>query len=133
MKTLPLIRPIVSVLFAAVTVSVAAAEPETVMITLHAKPGTEAALARVLDNHWRTARRLNLVREGAHITLRGIEDGNKTYFVELFTWTDADIPDHAPQAIQAIWNEMNQLVEPRRGEAGLRVAEVSFVAPAAGR
>jgi hypothetical protein len=128
-------RTIVSTLVAAVvTVSVPhAAEPETVMVTLHAKPGSEDALARVLDDHWQTARRLHLVRDGAHFTLRGSEDGDKTYFIEVFTWMDADIPDRAPQDILTIWNEMNRLVEARRGEPGLRFTEVSMVVPAEGQ
>jgi hypothetical protein len=42
--------------------------------------------------------------------VRGNEQG-KTYFVEIFTWRDANIPDAPPAAIQNIWAEMNQLVE----------------------
>jgi hypothetical protein len=37
-------------------------EPETVMVTLHAKPGSEADVSRVMAKHWETARRLNLVQ-----------------------------------------------------------------------
>ena len=138
MRPHSLVRSVVCVLAAAVvTMSMAqparAAGPETVMVTLHAKPGSEEALARVLDAHWRTARRLNLVREDTHVTLRGSEDGDKTYFVEVFTWLDADIPDHAPDAIQSIWKEMNSLVESRRGEPGLRFVEVSVVVPPDGQ
>jgi len=33
-------------------------EPETVMITLHAKAGGEAELARVIARHWDPVRRL---------------------------------------------------------------------------
>ena len=134
MKRHTLVRAAVSALVAAVvTLSVAhAAEPETVMVTLHAKPGSEDALARVLDDHWQTARRLNLVRDGAHVTLRGTEDGNKTYFVEVFTWLDADIPDHAPQAILAIWKEMHRLVEARPASPAC-ISPKSRLSPAAGR
>ena len=110
-----------------VTQPVRAAERETVMVTLHAKPGAEAALTRVLQQHWETATRLNLVLPTTHVTLRGTEDGNETYFVEVFTWRDADIPDKAPAAILAIWKEMNALVEPRGGQPGLQFTEVSIV------
>ena len=102
--------------------------PETVMVTLHAKPGGEADLARVIARHWDTARRLNLVLDTPPVTLRGAEDGGKTYFVHVFTWRDAGIPDAAPAAIQAIWTEMNQLVESRGGRPGLYFTEVSIVA-----
>jgi hypothetical protein len=96
------------------------ARPETVMVTCHAKPGAEAELQRVLTRHWTTARDLKLVRDTPHMRLRGLENG-QTYFVEIFTWRDAAIPDHAPAAIQSIWAEMNQLV----GGRGIEIAEVT--------
>ena len=104
-------------------------KPETVIVTYHAKPGSEAALASVIAKQWRTVRDLKLVREAPHVAVRGFEDGNKTYFVEILTWSDASIPDSAPAAIQAIWAEMNKLVEPRGGKSGIDIAEVSVFAP----
>ena len=106
-----------------------AGAPETVMVTLHAKAGAEDALARVLERHWATARRLNLVRQAPHLTLRGAETGNRAYFVDVFTWRDAAIPDAAPAEIRKIWDQMNLLVEARGGHAGLELAVVSVVAP----
>jgi hypothetical protein len=104
-------------------------KPETVIVTYHAKPGSEAELASVIAKQWRIARDLKLVREAPHVAVRGTEDGNKTYFVEIFTWRDASIPDSAPAAIQAIWAVMNKLVEPRGGKSGIDIAEVSVFAP----
>jgi hypothetical protein len=106
-----------------------AEELETVMVTLHAKPGAEADLERVIANHWKTAREMNLVRDAPHTTIRGSEAGNKTYFVEIFTWRDARVPDAAPAEIQKIWGDMNRLVEPRGGHPGLEFVAVSVVAP----
>jgi hypothetical protein len=104
-------------------------KPETVMVTCHAKPGSEAELARVIARHWTAVRGLKLVRDTPHLTLRGIEDGDKTYFVEIFTWRDASIPDAAPAPIQAIWTEMGNLVEPRAGRPGIDIVQVSVIAP----
>src|SRR5262245_15671311 len=102
-------------------------KPETVMVTFHAKPGAEAELARVIANHWKTASDLKLINASPHLTLRGSEEGNKTYFVEVFTWRDQSIPDAAPPAIQKIWAEMNSLVESRGGQPGLTFVEVDVV------
>ena len=99
---------------------------ETVMITFHARSGAESDLARAIARHWEVARRLDLVRETPHVTLRGREDGH-TFFVDVFTWRDADIPDNAPAEIHAIWAEMNKLVEARRGREGLEITEVSLL------
>ncbi len=101
--------------------------PETVMVTLHAKPGGEAALAGVLARHWETARRLHLVLDAPHLTIRATESGNHTYFVDIFTWRDAGIPDAAPAEIRAIWNDMNRLVESRGGRPGLSISEVTIL------
>ena len=104
-----------------------APKPETVMITFHAKPGAEVELARVIEKHWSVARELKLVSDSPHLTLRQTEDGNKVRFTDIFAWRDAAIPDHAPAAIQAIWGQMNQLVEPRNGEPGLKIGEAEIV------
>ena len=102
-------------------------QPETVMVTLRAKSGAEADLERVLALHWTTAHHLKLVSDQPHITLRGIENGNKAYFIEIFTWRDARIPDAAPAEIRKIWSDMNGLVEPRGGHPGLEFVPVSVV------
>jgi len=93
--------------------------PETVMVTCKAKPGAEADLARVIARHWATARDLKLVVDSPHLTLRRVE-GGRTSFVDIFTWRDAEIPDHAPPAIQAIWAEMNKLSD------GIDISEVTI-------
>jgi hypothetical protein len=100
--------------------------PETVMITLHAKAGAEAELAQVIARHWDTARRLNLVRDTPHLTLRSAE-GGQTDFVEIMTWRDAGIPDSAAPEIQKIWAEMNRLVEKRGSVPGLSIEQMSVV------
>jgi len=117
---------------AAATMGVLAAQhpapkPETVVITFHAKAGAEAELARVIEKHWTVAREMKLVNDSPHLTLRRIEEGNKVCFTDIFTWRDAATPDSAPPAIQAIWAQMNQLVESRGGDPGLAIASVAIV------
>ena len=94
------------------------AQEETVMVTCHAKAGAEAGLQRVLAKHWETIRDLKLVTAAPHMSLRGIDAEGKTYFVEIFTWKDATIPDHAPAAVQKLWSEMN-------GLGAIQIAEVT--------
>jgi len=101
-------------------------EPETVMITFHAKAGAEAELAQVIARHWQTARRLKMIRETPHLTLRSAE-GAQTDFVEIMTWRDASVPDAAPPDIQKIWAEMNRLVEKRGTAPGLNIEQMSVV------
>jgi hypothetical protein len=105
----------------------AADTPETVMITYQAKSGADAELARAIEKHWTTARQLKLALE-PHLTLRGVEDDGRVYFVDIFTWRDEKIPDSAPAAIQAIWAEMNGVVETRGGKPGIQIQRVAVVA-----
>jgi uncharacterized protein (TIGR02246 family) len=102
-----------------------AAQPETVLVTLHAKAGGETELARTIAKHWDTAQRLNLVQDSPHVSLRGLEPDGKAFFVEVFAWRDAHIPDNAPAEIRAVWDELNNLVEPRGGHPGLDLVAVT--------
>lgn len=106
----------------------AAEKPETVMVTYHAKPGSETALANAIARQWKLGRSLNLFRAAPHVVVRGIEAKHKTpYFVEILTWRDASIPDAPPPALQAIWREMNSLVESPGGRPGIDIAPVSLM------
>ena len=106
----------------------AADQPETVMITLRCKPGSEAALMEVLTRHYDTAVKLEMVKEGApHVTLRATDTEAKPSFIEILTWRDASAPDSVPAAIQSLWQEMHKLVESRGGRPGLAIDEVTLV------
>ncbi len=102
-------------------------QPETVMVTFHPKSGADTELARVIASHWKAANELKLVNLTPHLTLRGTDESNKTYFVEIFTWRDSAIPDNAPPAIQKIWAKMNALVENQPGRPGLTFTEMSVL------
>jgi len=110
----------------AATTMTAPADPETVMVTFRAKAGAEAELAKVIADHWTTARRLDLVRPEPHVTLKG-QDASGTYYVDIFTWRDASIPDNAPPDIKKIWDDMNRLTEPRGGHPALTFTEMTVV------
>jgi hypothetical protein len=101
--------------------------PETVIVTYHAKRGSEDELARVIATHWSVARHLKLVRQEPHVTLRGSEGAGLTYFVEILTWRDGGVPDFAPPAIQKLWDRMNTLVESRDSKPGLDFSRVDVV------
>jgi hypothetical protein len=101
--------------------------PETIMVVLHVKPGAEAELQRVLEQHWTTAHEMKLVTDTPHLTMRCLENGNKMYFIDVFTWREASIPDAAPAEIRKLWEEMNRLVENREGHQGLELVPVSIV------
>jgi hypothetical protein len=91
-------------LFAATAVY--ADKPETVITTYHPKAGKGAEMLRILRDAWDVYTKLNLV-VGAHQLYRAQPEGGKAYFVEIFTWRDENIPDHAPPEVRKVWAEMN--------------------------
>lgn len=100
---------------------------ETVICTMRVKPGAEAEFEKVMQVHWPTLRRLKLVEAKPHLLLRGREESGKTYFVEIFTWVNHDVPDHVPPEVQAIWDRMQPLVEARDGHQAIEFPEVEIV------
>ena len=135
MSTRHIVRTVsIAAVVAVLSQVVGAEQPETVMITLRPKPGAERALAQTIARHYETAQRLNLLREDTpHLTLQASDDQDKTYFVDIFTWRDAAVPDNAPREIQAIWKEMNGLVETRGGRPALDIVPVEPVALTSGK
>jgi antibiotic biosynthesis monooxygenase (ABM) superfamily enzyme len=103
------------------------ADPETVLVTYRVLPGKEAAFRQVIKKHWQTLRQLKLVTKAPHTLVRGQDHARQTYFVELFTWINASVPDHAPAEVRAIWNELNQLCRSVPGHEAIEIAQVEPV------
>ena len=107
----------------------AKADPETVLITYHVRPGKQAEFQAVLSRAWEIYRRERLVFAEPHIIVRDTEDGDKARFVEVFTWVSHAAPDHAPQSVKTIWKQEQLLCEGRGGRHGIEGGEVELVIP----
>ena len=105
--------------------------PETVLVTYHVRPGSEAAMERILrEDYWPLLRRLDFVWASPHVLVRGVEDGGKPCFREILTWRDHDTPDNAPPEVHAVWDRMRPLVE-KRGADAIEIEEVDLLVPPA--
>ena len=100
---------------------------ETVICTMRVKPGSEGEFAKVIAKQWPTLRRLGLVEEKPHLVLRGKDESGKTYYVEILTWVNHEVPEHVPPDVQAIWDQMQPLVEARDGHRAIEFPEVEIV------
>jgi len=105
----------------------AKADPETVLVTYHVKPGKEADLQTVLSRAWQIYRRGDLVFAEPHVVLRDIEDGDKIRFTEVFTWVSHAIPDHAPDSVKTIWQQEQALCEARNGRTAIEGGEAELL------
>ena len=100
---------------------------ETIYSIAHVKRGMESQYAEVSARTWAIYRKLDLVLPAPHVVVRGVDSENLPYFVEIFTWKSADIPDHAPAEVRAVWQELENLCEKRSGRPGIDFAEVTAV------
>jgi hypothetical protein len=111
----------------AAVASLAAAAPETVLVTYRPQAGNVEKLERVLAKHGATLAHLKLLAAEPHLTFRASDGAGKPVFIDLLTWKDDSIPDHAPAEVTAIWNEMQSLVEKRDGRPGIDILNVEPV------
>ena len=84
---------------------------ETVIATYRVKPGCEAEFVALLERHWPTLRRLDLVTEEPPRAYAGRDPAGKPYFVEIFVWRDREAvaAAHEHPDVAAIWNPMGEL------------------------
>jgi hypothetical protein len=105
------------------------ADPETVLVTYHVKPGNEGKFQEVLSRAWQVYRREHLVFVEPHIVVRDTENGDKNRFVEIFTWVNRAIPEHAPDAVKTIWEQEQSLCEARSERGSIAISEVELLLP----
>jgi hypothetical protein len=101
---------------------------ETIYSIAHVKRGMEMQYAELSAKSWAIYRKLDLVLPAPHIVVRGMDSQNLPYFVEIFTWRSAEIPDHAPAEVRAVWQELESACEKRNGRPGIDFTEVTAVA-----
>jgi antibiotic biosynthesis monooxygenase (ABM) superfamily enzyme len=105
----------------------AKSDPETVLITYQVKSGKEAEFQAVLSRAWQIYRTKHLAFAQPHIVLRDTE-GDKTRFVEIFTWVSHAAPEHVPDAVKTLWEQEQSLCEGSSGHRGIEGGEVEILA-----
>jgi|ERR1039458_2852942 hypothetical protein len=111
------------------TPPVKADPPETVIVTYHVTTGQEARLQDALARAWAIYQKEHMVSTLPHLIVRDKESGGQTRFIEVFTWASHAKPEHAPESVKTIWNEMLSCCEPRDGHPGLDGGEVDLLVP----
>src|ERR1700760_4973708 len=79
--------------------------PETVMVTYHVAAGKEAELDRVVGEAWKVYQNEKLALPAPHVVVKGNEGDGKPRMVEIFSWVNADAPDHAPDSVKKCWEK----------------------------
>ena len=98
----------------------------TVMCTYRVQAGKEEAFKALLSRHWPTLNRLGLVTADKPQFFHGLDESGKPYFVEIFSWKDAEAPNtaHMNPEVMSVWEPMGALVEERNGRPSMEFPHV---------
>jgi hypothetical protein len=89
---------------------------EIVICTYRVNPDREAEFRSVLERHWPTLRRLELVTNRPPQHFRSLHSGAPTY-VEIFEWVDgAKTVAHEHPDVIEIWEPLEAACETRDGK-----------------
>jgi hypothetical protein len=105
---------------------------ETVLITYHVVPGKEQELTSVLAKAWDVYRQEELVFAEPHVVVQDSDTAGQPRIVEIFTWISPSSPDHAPDSIKKLWDQMQGCCEKRNGSPGLEGGTVELLVPNSG-
>ena len=99
-------------------------KPVQMHVTYRPKPGTEEQLLGLIKKHGPALEATGLIVGGLPTIYRATDkrSGDK-FFIETFSWRDADAPDAAHQMpeVMAVWEPMTPLL------AGMQLAVVEEV------
>jgi hypothetical protein len=102
---------------------------ETVLITYHVILGKETDLQELLARVWDAYGKDHLVLAQPHVVVRDKDGGDKPRFVEIFSWVSSEAPDHAPDSVKKLWDQMQACCEKRDDHQGLEGGEVELLVP----
>ena len=89
-------------------------DPVPTLVIYTPKKGKDKELEGVVEKHWPTLNRLGLVtKEPAKIWRATDKRTGEVYFVEMFSWKDAEAPEIAHQTpdVMATWETMGAFME----------------------
>lgn len=100
---------------------------ETVICHYRVATGNESDFEALLDRHWPTLLRLELVTDTRPQHFRGEEqDNGQPIYFEIFEWQDgAAERAHEHPEVMAIWEPMDNLCEARGGKPNMEFPHVS--------
>jgi len=97
-------------------------ESETVICTFRVRPDEIESFRALLDRHWPTLRRLELVNDTPEQVFIGTDDGaDGPVFISIFDWVSAEAVEtaHEHPAVAEIWEAMEPLCESRNGRPSM--------------
>ena len=105
------------------------ANPETVICTYRVMPSKEDDFLVLLRAHFPKLRELGLVVGEPSKVYRGRDSEQKPFFIEIFTWRDADAVEaaHASPDLLLLWDPMAKLCESRGGRPAMEFPHVEPV------
>ncbi len=103
--------------------------PETVLCQYRVAPDGEAAFRKLLERHWPTLHKLDVVTDEPAVIYRGADERDRPFFVEIFHWKSRKALEiaHEHPDVLAIWEPMDGLCESRDGRPKMEFPHVERV------
>lgn len=70
-----------------------------------------------------------MVCPNPHVCVRTLEDPEDYRFIEIFTWAGCFATEYAPKSVEALWQEIEGLCEPRGGRPGVEFTDARMLTP----
>ena len=88
-------------------------EPMNMLCVYHVKKGKDKEFLQLLEKHWPALTGAGLVTEEPAQVFRCEDKMGMVYFVEKFSWKNAEAPGTAHQlpAVMAVWEPMGGLAD----------------------
>ena len=92
-------------------------QPRTVLCHFRVIAEREGEFRQLLERHWPTLRKLDLVTDEASLIYRSVDKAERPCFLEIFHWKsdEAVRVAHDHPDVQAVWEPMMPLCEARDG------------------
>src|SRR2546423_13769606 len=105
--------------------------PSVAICTYRIKNSREDEFLGLLRRHWPTLRELGLAADTPSLLFRGTDDSGGTFFTEILTWKDSEMPNRAHElpAVMAIWEPMGMCCESRSGRPAMEFPLVEALSP----
>ena len=90
---------------------------QTVLCQYRVIAEREGEFRKLLERHWPTLRKLDLVTDEVSVIYRSVDDAGRPSFLEIFHWKSGDAVRlaHDHPDVQAVWEPMMPLCEARDG------------------
>jgi hypothetical protein len=102
-------------------------DPQAVVVRYQVRAGSEPEFETICAEAWQTYLRLGLIRDTAHVVLRGRDEAGAPIFLEVVPWKDRAVTENPPAEVRALWPRLEAVCEARPGHRGIEFPDLKVM------